>query len=294
MSMLDPALYPTGPSTGQTDALATLNQLLNEYGLSGLASWAQQEILTSADPNGPSAAQLQVDLYAQPAFQQRFPGIFSRIKAGLPPISPTDYINYEDQALQLENQYGLPKGFLTDPTRIGNLIGGDTSMNELQARVVNGFSHVATAPQAVQASFNQMFGAYGPGALASHFLDTNTAQPILEQQATAADIAGQAGMLGINPSTADAMTLAQRGETGSSTESGMQQLAGEEGIFNANVGNANPLTAADQGVKAQFGLDQLSTEQVAQQQEALAATSKGGGGPNIDQYGTSAGQAKNF
>ncbi len=283
-------LYPVGPTAGMYDAKAVIGQLLQQYGLQSMADWAWNEIV-----NGASADQVAVDMYDQKAFQDRFPGIFQRQTKGLPPISPADYVNYENQAKQIENRYALPQGFLTDPNRIANLIGNDVSTQELeQDRIANGYAHVANAPAEVRQAFSTMFGAYGDGALAAHFLDIGTAAPLLQRQATAADIAGHGALLGINPSADDAMRLASMGETASSTQSGFQKIAQESGLYNQAAGDTQQLDAGKQGVEAEFGLSELSTEQVQQQREQRAAEFAGGGGAEISQQGTSVGAAKPF
>lgn len=270
----------TNSNTTGSDAIATIDTVLQQYGLSSLSQWAWNEIT-----NGASSDQVLLDMYNQPAFQQRFPGIAIRQQKGLPAISPSDYVNYEDTLAQLENQYGLPSGFLTDPTRVANLIGGDVSTTEVQDRVENGYQAVATAPPEVRQAFTQMFGANGDGALAAHFLDTNTALPLLEQQATAADISGLASQQGINVSKSDAMTLAQQGQTGSSTASGLADIAQTAPLFEQSVTEGNDLQAGTQGVEAQFGLSAQATQEVTQREQQRAAAFKGGGSPYTDQYG---------
>ena len=283
-----------GPTAGQNDANAVIQQILAQYGfnaqqLQQLSTWAWNEIVAGA-----STQQVTVDMYDQPAFQQRFPGIFQRQSAGLPPISPADYVSYEDSAKQLENQYALPSGFLSDPNRIGNLIGQDVSMNELTARVQQGYSVVTSAPPEVRQAFAQMFGAYGDGALAAHFIDSKTATPLLEQQATAADIAGRGGELGINPNANDALRLAQMGLTGTGAESGLEDIASKSGVFNEAAGDTTQLGAGKEGVEAEFGLSPEATQQVQQTEAERQAAFAGGGGAQIGTQGTTIGAAKPF
>src|SRR5450759_1284740 len=120
----------TSTMTASGDAITIVDQALAAYGLSALAGWAWGEIT-----NGAKADQVLVDMYLTPQFAQRFPGIIARQKAGLPPIAPADYINYEDQAKQLENRFGLPTGLLSNANTIGDFIGKDISASELTDRV---------------------------------------------------------------------------------------------------------------------------------------------------------------
>lgn len=270
----------TATTGTQADAVAIVNQALTAYGLQGLSNWAWNEIT-----NGASSNQVLMDMYQTPQFAQRFPGIIARQQAGLPAISPADYVSYEDSAKQLENQYNLPAGMLSDPTRIGDLIGKDVSMSELTDRVQNGYAAVAYAPPATLQAFTQMFGANGDGALAAHFLDTTQASKLLDQQAVAAQISGQATMGSINMDTSHAMQLAQLGVSNSSVGSSLQDLQQKSALYNATINEQPNLNIGQQGVDAEFGLSAASTQQVLQREQSRQAAFQGGGSAYSDQYG---------
>ena len=288
MAQPTPGLPSYIPPGANGDAQAAIDQYLQQFGLQGLAGWAWDQITSGATAN-----QVLVNLYSTTQFKQRFPGITIRQQAGLPPISPAQYVAYEDQAKQMETQYGLPTGFLTNPGRIAALVGGDVSAAELGARLQQGYQQVAYAPPEVRQAFTGMFGANGDGALAAHFLDPKTALPLLEQQATAADIMGTGAIAGANMSSTDAMKLAQMGTTPSGAESAFQKLQSQSNLFTQQVGESNNgLTEGQQGVEAAFGLNAGSAQQVAQAQQQRIAEFSGGGNPYSDQYGESAGAAK--
>lgn len=268
--------------------MAVIDQVLTQYGLQSLTSWATAEMQAGA-----SADQITQDMTTTPQFQARFPAIAMRAAAGLPAISPADYVNYEDSAAQIENQYGLPQGMLTSPSTITALIAGDTSTSELQERAENGFQAVASAPPEVRQFFTQTFGVNGDGALAAHFMDPTLAAPLLVQQATAAQIGGTASMGGINMSGDDAMKLAQMGQTESSVGSGLAQLQQTQDLYDASVSEKGGLSEGTQGVEAQFGTNATATQEVIDRQQAREAAFKGGGGPTMDTYGAEgAGAAK--
>lgn len=263
-------------------AKAVIGQVLGDYGLTSLTTWAWTQITSGA-----TSAQVLLNMQQTTQFKQRFPGIVQRQKAGLPPISPADYISYETQMKQLEHQYGLPGGFLSTPDRIGNLIGQDVSASEVQARVQQGYAVVAYAPAEVRQAFTAMFGANGDGALAAHFLTTDAATPLLEQQATGAQFSGIASMGGAHMSTQDAMTLAQNGVSASQVQSGVSQLEQQRGLFNANVGEQPGLSEGKEGIESQFGLNATAEAAVTAREQTREAEFKGGGAPYTDQYGAS-------
>lgn len=270
------------------DALAIIEQVLSEYGLQSLTQWATNEMNVGA-----SADQIAADMTTTPQFQQRFPAIALRLKAGLPAISPADYVNYENTMAQMESQYGLPKGYLTAPSTVTAAIAGDTSTSEMQARVQQGFQDVAYAAPQVRQFFTQTFGVNGDGALAAHFTDPKLALPLLEQQATAASIGGTAAMGGVEMSGEDAMRLAQLGQTQSSVGTGLAALQQTQNLYQASVTEQPKISQGTEGVEAQFGLNATATQEVIDRQAARTEEFKGGGGPQSDQYGAhGAGAAK--
>lgn len=270
-----------------TTAKAIIGQVLKSYGLTSLTTWAWNEITAGA-----STQQVILNMYTTPQFKTRFPGIFTRKAAGLPPISPADYVSYEDQMAQLENQYGLPQGFLTTPNRVATFIGKDVSASEISARVQQGYAVVAYAPPAVRQAFTAMFGANGDGSLASYFLTPKHTAPILEQQATAAQISGVASQGSISMTTTDALRLAQMGVSPSGVQSGVSQLEQQAPLFSARINQ--PGVAQGQGIEAQFGLSQTASQAVAHEQQTREEEFRGAGGPAVDTYGTTIGAAKQF
>lgn len=262
------------------DAQALIGAVLSDYGLQSLASWAWQEITSGA-----SSAQVLTDMYQTPQFKARFPAIGLRNQAGLPPISPADYVNYEDTLQQYESQYGLPQGALSNKDTVTQFIAGDVSTSEVQARVQQGFQAVAYAAPEVRQAFTSMFGASGDGALAHYFLDPTKALPLLEQQATAAQIGGTTAMGGVNVDTDTAMRLAAMGVTQSQASSAVQQLDKTSPLFNATVTEKDNLSASRQGIEAAFGLNPTAEQQIQQRQESREAAFAGGGSAYGDTHG---------
>jgi hypothetical protein len=281
MATSDPNAPWNNGTTAQIDAVGYINTALSEYGLGDMSNWLYGQVTSNA-----STDQIMQDLYQTPQFATRFPGIIARQKAGLPPISPTDYIDYENKAKQMENQYNLPHGLITDPNRLGQLIGTDVGFSELADRVQNGYQQVAFAPPDVRQAFTAMFGVSGDGALAAHFLDTTHASKLLTEQATAATLAGTFGMGGVNMGADTAMQLAQQGVSPAGGGTTLAELQKTAPIYNANINETNNLQVGDQGVKAAFGLDATSAQQVLQREQERAANFAGGGRASGDQYGT--------
>lgn len=275
----------TLPAAQGGDALATLTQLLNTYGLGGLIPWVQQQLIGGAD-----ATQIAVLLPQQPAFQQRFPGIAQRQANGLPPISPADYVNYEDSLAQLYRSAGLPQGFYDSPTDVANLIGNDVSINEMTARVQQGYVAALTAPQAVRDQLHTLYNV-SQGGLAAFFLDPNTAAPLLQQEFQSAVVAGTAQQAGYQQlDVATAKQLAALGLSQGQYTQGFQQLGLQHQLFNNLPGEAlpqGPITESQQlgatfegNAASQLAINAAQRQRQAQFQggEQFAETATGVGG----------------
>lgn len=286
-----PAPKPTPPAktTTGTTAKAIIDALLKQYGLTSLTTWAWKE-LTS----GVGVTEIKLLMYTTPQFKARFPGMTLRKKNGYPPISPATYIAYQTQMAQLAKQYNLPKGFLTTPTRIGQLIGTDISAAEIEARVQQGYAVVSTAPASVRQAFAAWFGAGGTGALASYFLTPKASTPILEQQAQAAEFGGISSQASVNLTKTQAMQLAQMGISTSAVESGVAQLAQEAPLFAGTIEGKGPSQA--EGIEAEFGLEGSARAISAMEraESTLEERFKGGGGAAIETTGSELGKAKAF
>lgn len=271
---------PSGGTAAQQDAMSIVSDTLNQYGLGSLSSWAWGLIT-----QGAGASQVEMQLRQRPEFQQRFPGIAMREKAGLPPISPGEYVSYENAANQLFKEAGLPPGFYDTSNHLANFIGQDVSMAELTARVKDGYEAAMQAPVEVRQQLQTLYGV-DPGRLTAFFLDPNQALPILQKEFRGAQIAGQAEITGYGQiSGAQAGTLAALGVTESQARTGFEHLGRESQLFGALPGSQE--ATIDQGAQlgAEFAgssIDQLAIEQRAAQRRA---SFEGGGGFAAGQRG---------
>ena len=279
---------PAAPTTatGQTDARSIITNLLRGFGLQTLDKWAWQLVT-----KGATADMITDELYQQPLFKARFPGIFIRQEKGLPAISPADYVTLEDDFYNLIHQYGLPASVLT-PSFIGEqLIGNDVSPSEIQDRIVKGYAMVADAPASVQQTFKQWFGAAGTGQLAGFFLNPKNNADTLMKEAQMANIQGAGINAGVNIGKNRATQLAAMGDTYAQISSQLNKLTQTAGLYQANqqegfenrpvrgaTGQAYHLTESNQGVNAALGLSAAAEQEVEQRGLERLNAFRGGGG----------------
>lgn len=261
---------PGGGTTEQNDAFAYISELLTQYGLGSLASWAWDQIV-----NGHSSEQVVQSLRQQPEYAQRFPAMALRRAAGLNAISEGEYVSYERQAQQLMRAAGMPPGFWDQPEDFARLIGNDVSVNELNQRITNAYIRVAQAPTEVRDAFSEFFGVDGDVAFAAYFLDPDRAAPLLDKAVTEAEIAGTGRRFGVGIGQDMAGRLAEIGINLGSSQQGFAQLAGQSALFRESVSERDDLRIEREGVAAAFGTDAEAAGKVARRKEERQAAFSG-------------------
>lgn len=270
------------------DAHAIINQFLSDYGLDSLGQWAWQ-VYTNAGGGTLGMDVVNAELPQQEAFKARFPAISARLKAGLPAITPTDYVNYENGLRQafVSNGIALPLDGQDFSNIVNGLLTKDVSLNEVvNDRIGKAMSGYAEAPDLVKQAFDQVYGVHGPSALVSKILDPNLTDPHVQKLAQAANLLGTGRRFGIDLGVTGAEALAQLDQ--SQSGNGAQQfakLAQMNPLFQTNVGENPDLTAANQGVGSEFGTDAQAAKDVASRLAERTAAFAGGGGAAVTSTG---------
>lgn len=254
----------------QQDAWAIIQQYFQTLGISdsSASDWAKG-LITS----GATTDQVEVQMYDQSWFKQRFPEIDLAQKNGLPPISVQDVLNYEQTVSQLEQQVGLPQGFITKDDITKFMGQYNVSATELTDRLTQGYitakqalDNVPEVAQALKDYYN-----VGPGGLAAYWLNPTKALATLQTQFTAAQIGGASALSGFGQvGQGTAQELAGFGITPTQATTGFQQLAHMAQAYNPIIGNPSGLTQLQQ-VAGQFmgsGPDQLAMQLSAESRQS--------------------------
>ena len=211
------------------------------------------------------------------AFQQRFPANAARLKAGLPVLSPGQYIATEQSYAQVMQAYGLSSDFATNKDVFTKLLTADVSPTELNTRVSTAKQVVDNTDPLVTQQLQQYYGLTQADMIA-HVLDPSVATPIIEKQISAAQIGAESARYGVNVGQGQAEQLSNLGVTQSQANQGFQniasqlpntqELASRYGAYGpaGDVGQA--LQAAAFGttgaVQSQQELDRLRMQEVSQ------------------------------
>ncbi len=209
-------------------------------------------------------------------YQTRFAGNKKRLEAGLPELTPAEYIGLENTYRNTMQFYNIPKEFYDETSDFQKLIEGNVDPTELNQRVARGYAAVKQAsPDVIQ----QMKTLYGveDSELAAYFLDPTRATTILTRRAEAAQTAAAARQGGIQLQATLAETLAaenispERVRQGAATVTQQAQVrqalqAGEETI------------SEEEALQAEFGLSEAAAQRIRQRQRRRIAEFEAGGG----------------
>jgi hypothetical protein len=201
------------------DAYMALKSLFNGYGLGSLAGKIYDYV-----KQGYGADTISLLLQDTKEYKTRFAGNEARAKAGLPVLSPADYLATEQAYRQVLSSAGLPAGFYDNPADFQKWISADVSPTEIKDRVDLATAAVAQSNPAYRQALFQMYGIQ-EADLTAYFLDRKTAEPILKKQAAASAIGAAAIRRGFAANTLDLEGYATLGITADQAEQAYSQIA---------------------------------------------------------------------
>lgn len=211
---------PNGLVGAQRDAYVALQSILGQWGLGSLAPRLLDYI-----KQGYNNDTISYLIQQTPEYQQRFAGNATRVKNGLAPLTPAEYLATERSYRQVMQSSGLPAGFWDSPSDFTNLIAADISPAELNDRTQHAFQYVNQIDPAARAEWQAFYGI-DASHLAAYFLDPKNAQAILDRQSSAVDIGAAARQQGLTgPSRQTAERYADLGVNAQQAQQGYSKVA---------------------------------------------------------------------
>jgi hypothetical protein len=242
------------PAEGAT---AILRSGLAKYGLESLydAVWSKY---TKGEIPLDDADSFVYAIKNEDAYKKRFAGNEARKAKNLPELSPSTYLNLEEEYKQILSSNSLPAGFYDERADFEKLIGNDVSVFELNNRLKDAYRLVKDAPTDVTEKLRTMYGL-SDGDIAAYFIDPDRIRPSLvasdyKRQAQAAMVAANAQRLGgLNVSVGFAEGAAAQGKTQAEQEKAFTTIA-DMNELRRTQGIERGLTA-DQLAGAALGTD---------------------------------------
>lgn len=257
-------------TAAQEDNRVVLNRWLGDIGLTGMESQVLEWITASRSPE-----YIKIEMTKTPIFKQTFPEYDAAIAAGNP-MTPAQILDYRKTVKSIFSNNGVPDGFYDSNDDFVDLITKRLSPQELEQRVLDGYTRVAGAPQEVKDVFNQYFGVQGDAMLATFYLDPARGQKFLSDAATQAEIGGAGAQYGFGLTQTEAERYQTQGITGAAARTGFKQAYQFQGLAEESVSETGDIT---RGQIAEGVLTGGEAEQRMQrrQQERSAAFQGGTG-----------------
>jgi len=258
-------------------AIDDLKLILNYYGLGSLVNSLSDKII--ADPTLVASPDILLfSIKDTPEYKTRFKGNEQRRAAGLPELSPIDYINTESALRTTLSGNSLPKGFYDTQDDLASFIGQDISPNELNARVSQGYNAVMQAEPGTKAELKQLYGL-SDGDIAAFFIDpTRFNQSDAIKKAQAAQLASEARrQAGFTLDVTTAEGLATEGITRGQAQQGFQQIGATQELLGMDLQGETALTQAEQ-IAGTFGTNQAAAQRIATRRRKRQASFEQGGG----------------
>lgn len=213
-----PTLDPFGGLEGDDrDAYAAIIGTLRAYNLEALAPTVFGFI-----QQGYSQDTISILLPETPEYKQRFAANEARRKAGLPVLSPAEYLSVEDSYRQILSASGMPPGFYDAPEDFASWIAQDVAPVEVQQRVQTAQEMLYSLDDGALANLRQW---YTDGDIVAYALDRTRATPILERQWKAAQAGSAASESGIAIDRTQAEQVGGLGLTGNQMRAGFGQAS---------------------------------------------------------------------
>jgi len=238
------------------NAFMALETVFKQYGLESLAGNIYNYV-----KNGYSSDTISILLQDTPEYKDRFAANDARVKAGLPVLSPADYISTENAYRQMLRQSGLPEGFYDSNKDFTEWLAKDVSPTEVQSRV-----DLATQATALaNPYYKQALNALGidDGHMSAYFLDADRSLPLLQKAAATAQIGAAALQSGLTFNQTYAEQLATSGVTSAQAQQGYSQVANELGTMQNLGGLYGQAWTQSQSEESTFGTNAGASAQKA-------------------------------
>ena len=289
----------TGPMT--TDYISAAQQQLMNWGILNANDPNSTDLMnqiTTLAQQGAQPDTIALTIQNSAAYAARFSGNAARTAAGFSAYSPADYMTAENNYRSILSESGVPDKYQTQ-SFLASLIGKNVGTATLQ-NYVNMASQLATTqdPYLLQTAYQQ----YGltQGDLIAHFLDPNTAVPVLQQQFAGTQVAAEAARQNLALNQQNALSLAAQGVTQQQAQTGFanigsqlaqqQQIAASLGGNAANIGSE--LTAAQfnanvNGISAAQAQQELTLQRAQEVNQFAGSSGAGKGSLYTEQSGVS-------
>lgn len=261
------------PADPSEDAVSILKDVLKEYGLDSIADEAYNFLVKN--PTGTSEDFLR-SLRGTDAYKTRFAGNAARVKAGLPELTPSEYVGIENSYRNIFQYYNIPTEFYDQTSDFQKLIEGNVDPYELRNRVEGGFVAVRDSSPDVIKQMKDLYGVE-ESQLAAYFLDPTKGANILRRQAEAAKVGAAAAQGGIQLGVSLAERLAAENLSPEQVRQSAATVSQERQVQQALQAGETTISQ-EEALQADLGLSEAAAQRIRQRKARRVAEFQAGGG----------------
>tara|TARA_R100001015_G_C4604532_1_gene159537 strand:- start:12 stop:935 length:924 start_codon:yes stop_codon:yes gene_type:complete len=272
--LTDNAVMEAQETQDDRDALTIIRDALAGYGLEGLANNAYRFLM-----EGSSSESVMIQIKDTELFRERFKGMDTRSKLGLPAISPAEYIRLENNYRQTMAAAGLPANFYDSPDDFAEFIGNDVSPAEMTERVSMAATAVANINPELKTQLQDMYGigVENDGELVAYFLDPERGVSVIEQRLQVESAGLSAAALQATGQGIQTDVARQLAGQNVQQREISQRLGQQAGLTQTTFGEEQAATSTQLAASA-FGLDSEATAEIRrlrQRRQAVGQRSSG-------------------
>jgi hypothetical protein len=203
--------------------------LLDDYNL-GVLSGDIKKLLEE----GYEGRDLDLQLRDKPTYKSRFKANDARLAAGLPRLTPLQYLSLEKQYKDIATFYGIPEAtYKTGEGGFDKFIEVDVSPDEFESRITTAQQRLQDVLPDVSKTLREFYPEVGTGDLIGYVLNPKATLPEIQKKITAAEITAAAKRAGVAPGAEKeipgqrtrAEMLASAGVTGAKAAESFQTVA---------------------------------------------------------------------
>ena len=251
----------------------TLEAYFQAFGLDEIAAWAKQSA-----KDGYSAEWIKFNARQQEQYKRRFPAMQHYLDNQLG-FTEQDYLNYEQLARNLDQQYGLPGNMIYNA--VTDLLVNEVDAEELAGRAQMAAAAAVQAPEDFKETMRNLYGI-DEGGLAGYFLDPDNIEATLQKEYAASMISTVGSRQGVpNVARELAEDLYDRGVR---DENQIREGFALANQYQGLQGGKGEVLDQETLVRGSFG-DSEAQKAMNRIAESRKATQRGGGGYVSNQEG---------
>jgi len=266
----------TAVGVNNENAYSRLKAFLSEFGLENMEDKLNDLLARGYTGAAGDESAVMLEIRNTEAYQKRFAANAKRMAAGLPGLSPREYIGLERSYREILRTTGMIDYFNRQDIFEG-LIAGEVSPQELYDRVNDAYNEVVNADAATKTQMRELYQVDDKD-LVAYFLNPSESVTMLKRRAEAAKLAARASeQAGLKLTAQTAEDLAARGVTLAEAQKQFGIIAQQRELYAGIPGMGEDAFTQQEQVGAAFGFDEQAKQKLERTRQTRLAQFKGGG-----------------